>query len=101
MITLLIDDMRDIDADIVARTSTEGREALQHNYITHLYLDNDLGSDQDMEGIDILSWARDNNCVPEMVYPVTDNPVARRRMIALLENDLGYSQGRQGWWYKQ
>jgi hypothetical protein len=96
-LTLLIDDIRNIESDLVARGSILGREYLKTHKITHLYLDNDLGDDQDMEGIDILAWARNEGCVPSFIYPVTANPVARRRMIALLENDLGYVNNA-GWW---
>ena len=100
MLELLIDDVRDIkDVDLVARTAWEGVEYLKNEPITHLYLDNDLGDDQPMEGIDILTWARDNNRVPPNVFIVSANPVAKKRMEAVLLFDLKYKQiGR--WWKK-
>lgn len=101
MLELLIDDMRNIkDVDLVARTAEEGMRCLEFEPVTHLYLDNDLGDDQPMEGIDILAWARDNNIVPPNVFIVSANPVAKKRMEAILLFDLKYKQiGR--WWKKQ
>ena len=55
MLELLIDDIRNIkDVDLVARTAWEGVEYLKNEQVTHLFLDNDLGDDQPMEGIDIV-----------------------------------------------
>jgi len=101
---LLIDDVRGVDhvgeVDLIARTASDGRDALLNNQVTHLYIDNDLGSDQDMEGIQILEWARDNNCVPGHVSIVSSNPPAKRRMEAVLFFDLGYTyHSSTGWWY--
>lgn len=100
MFELLIDDMRNIGGvDLTVRTSEEGIRALRDNEVTHLYLDNDLGEDQPMEGIDILNWARDNNLVPPNVFIVSANPVAKRRMEDVLNHDLGYK--RVGNWWKK
>lgn len=96
---LLIDDVRTIEVDMISRTARAGMRALEDGEVTHLYLDNDLGADQPMEGIDILKWARDNDCVPDNVFLITANPIAKRRMEELLQYDLGYS--RKGhWWIK-
>ena len=101
MLELLIDDVRNIkDVDLVARTAEDGLYYLEHEHVTHLYLDNDLGDDQPMEGIDILNWARDNNLVPPNVLIVSANPVAKRRMEDVLRFDLQYNKVGN-WWTKQ
>jgi len=95
--TLLIDDMRTMEADETARTAREGMEALMSCEFTHLLLDNDLGSD--FEGRHILKWAIENQCVPDNVLLVTSNPVARRAMEDMLKFDLEYNHNRStGWW---
>lgn len=104
--TLLIDDVRneemcgiiDEEFDIIARNPADGKSALEKFAITHLWLDNDLATQE--EGIDILNWARDNGHVPPNVFLVTSNPVARRRMIEVLALDLNYTETRNGWWIK-
>ena len=96
---LLIDDMRNLEVDATARTVVDAKKMLQIKGITHLYLDNDLGEDQPMEGIDILNWARDNDLVPPNVILVSANPVGRKRMEDVLHFDLKYK--REGnWWRK-
>ncbi len=98
---LLIDDFRNIGtADFIARTASEGRKALLSFPVTHLILDNDLGSDQDMEGIEILQWARDRGCIPPKVFIISANLVARKRMEDLLHFDMKYIYNRNGWWRK-
>lgn len=94
---LLIDDIRDIVADRVARTAREGMDALKCCEYTHLMLDNDLGVVGGMEGRDILKWALDNNCVPANILLVTSNVVAKKAMEDMLRYDLGYNYHR-GWW---
>jgi hypothetical protein len=94
MYTLLIDDLRTLPVDVIARTVKEGLEHLMSCEVTHLYLDNDLGDDQMMEGIDILTWARDHDCVPPKVTIVSANPIARKRMEDVLHFDLGYVYNR-------
>lgn len=94
MYTLLIDDLRTLNVDVIVRTVKEGLEHLKSCEVTHLYLDNDLGEDQSMEGIDILKWARDHGCVPPNVTIVSANPIARKRMEDVLHFDLGYVYDR-------
>jgi len=106
---LLIDDIRneemcgvtDIKFDITARTSYHGVAALEHNPVTHLWLDNDLGYGS-IDGWEILNWARDNDCLPDHITLVTANPVSKRRMEDTLRNDVGYYRESvdSGWWHK-
>jgi hypothetical protein len=96
---LLIDDLRNVDVDVIARTVAGGKFALEAGGVTHLYLDNDLGIDQPMEGIDILNWARDNDLVPPNVFIISANPVAKKRMEDVLRFDLKYKQ-EGNWWRK-
>ncbi len=106
---LLIDDLRNekmcgatgIKFDIISRISINGQHALLNNPVTHLWLDNDLGDGQ-MDGWEILNWARDNNCIPPHVTLVTANPVGRRKMEEILRNDVGYTRKNLNspWWDK-
>ena len=106
---LLIDDIRteamcgvtDIKFDITARRSLNGQHALQNNPVTHLWLDSDLGYGQ-LEGWEILNWARDNDCLPPHITLVTANHVSKRRMEATLRNDVGYTRTdvNSPWWNK-
>ena len=99
-IDLLIDDIREIEGiDYTCRTVDKALAILKDRPITHLWLDNDLGDDQPMEGIDILNWARDNNLVPPNVLIVSSNPVAVRRMEDVLRFDLNYN--KEGNWWKK
>lgn len=97
---LLIDDIRVFDVEHTSRTVKDAQWALQNHPVTHLLLDNDLGDDQPMEGIDILKWAIHNNVVPPNIFIVSANPIARKRMEDVLHYDLGYNLTPKGWWRK-
>lgn len=95
---LLIDDQRSFEKmDGIARTAKDGKEQLLNNSVTHLVLDNDLG--EEYEGVDILKWAIENNCVPPNIYLITSNVVAKRRMEDILYYELHYKFIEQ-WWRK-
>ena len=93
---LLIDDLRELKMDHVARTAEVGRQALLSFPVTHLYMDHDLGTDE--TGYDVLVWALARSCVPDNVYFVTSNPVGRDNMAAALEAE-GYQ--KKGNWYRK
>jgi len=106
---LLIDDIRNeemcgitsFEFDMIARSSQRGMYALANNSVTHLWLDNDLGIGQ-LEGWEILNWARDNGHLPPHIKLVTANPVSKRRMEETLSNDVGYYRENLNspWWHK-
>lgn len=98
MYTLLIDDVRDLNTDIVARTFNAGVEILRSiDTITELYLDNDLGLNQ-KEGWEILRLAIWEHILPPKVQLVTSNPVAREKMAAdLLAAGYEYKFNTQMW----
>ena len=106
---LLIDDIRDeemcgvtdIKFDVIARTASEGMDALKEHPVTHLWLDNDLGLWQ-LQGWEILNWARDNDLVPDRVILVTANPRSKERMENILSLDMGYYRINLNspWWRK-
>jgi len=91
---LLIDDLRELKMDHVARTAEAGRQALLSFPVTHLYMDHDLGTDE--TGYDVLTWALERGCCPDSVYFVTSNPVGRDNMARALEAH-GYE--KTGPWY--
>ncbi len=82
--TLLIDDMRDLTADAVARTGEEGIRALQNDGPWGmLYLDHDLGEGK--TGYDVACWLERNpQFLPERVIIVSSNPVGRKNIEAVL-----------------
>lgn len=88
---LLIDDMRNLGADYVARTAQEGREYLTQldGIVTHVMFDHDSGPLSDMDGYQVVKWALDQNLMPENVQLVTSNTVGRCNMSNVLQ-DAGY-----------
>lgn len=92
---LLIDDLREIDADVIARTGEEGLAALRTQPVTHLYMDHDLGQEH-TDGYRVIAQALEEGICPPNVMMVTSNPVGRQNMVAALEAN-GYR--RRGNWY--
>ncbi len=95
--TLLIDDVRDLKADRVARTYADGIAALQEEEWDVLLLDHDLGCfDEDgreYTGYDVLCWLEENTYFlpTSEIRIVSANPVGRQRMQQVI--DKLYSQG--------
>jgi|AntRauTorcE11897_2_1112592.scaffolds.fasta_scaffold00243_40 hypothetical protein len=96
---VLIDDMRTLDVDIISRNGQVAMRLMEEGEVSHLYMDNDLGENVSMEGIDILKWARDNKVMPPNVTIVSANIVCRKRMEDLLRFDMEYIQDGN-WWRK-
>jgi hypothetical protein len=68
MKTLLIDDLREIAADRVPRTFSEGIQALREGPWDLLFLDHDLGDPNPRHtGYDILCWLEEN---PPNTFPI-------------------------------
>lgn len=93
---LLIDDFREFHVDHIAKNARNGQKALLDFPVTHLYMDHDLGDEDEPTGYDVICWAIAHDCVPANVMMVTSNPVGRDNMAAALEN-IGYT--KQGNWY--
>lgn len=86
---LVIDDQRDIKADKVARTFTDGINALKSDKWDVLYLDHDLGSFVDgveKTGYDIMVFLEENTeYLPGRIEIVSSNPVGRRNMQIVID----------------
>lgn len=99
---LLIDDIRSVGEDLVARTPEEGKRALLGCPVTHLYIDHDLGLDahgnEYDNGYKVICWAIERGCLPRYVQIVSSNPVGRKNIEAALRQE-GYVRGR-GYWEK-
>ena len=80
---LLIDDVRDLNADAIARTPEAGQRLLASGPWACLCLDHDLACKE--SGYDVLVWALARDLVPARVQLVTSNPVGRQNMRAALE----------------
>lgn len=82
MRTLLIDDIRNLPADRVARTFEDGIEALKNEGPWELLLlDHDLGQEDGKDGTGIVNFLEQNtSCMPKEVRIVSSNPVGRNRM---------------------
>ena len=80
---LLIDDVRDLNCDVTARTASEGRAKLMQRGWSVLCIDNDLGPGQE-EGAYILAWALEQGYCPPTVQIVSSNPPAVERMREML-----------------
>jgi hypothetical protein len=86
MRTLLIDDFRPIEADVVAKTYDEGIAALVQGPWDLLLLDHDLGEDPPKDGYGIMKWLEINQqYLPRMIQLVTSNPVGRKNMERVLQ----------------
>jgi hypothetical protein len=91
---VLVDDMREIHADIVLRNGVIAENMLPKipwdmYHETVLYLDNDLGSG--LEGhVLLLKMINEWKIYPDIIFIVTNNPVARKRMVDILLNDVDF-----------
>lgn len=96
----LVDDTRDLGADIITRTyeaSITVARMLARLEITHIMLDHDLGSRlQNETGYDLLKEILEKSHRPK-VQVITSNPVGRDRIVELLK-DHGYTKENDGWW---
>jgi len=90
MQTLLIDDMRNIEATRVARTYADGIAALQERQWDVLYLDHDLGDfsgpgGSERNGYHVVCWLEANpEHLPKRIELVSSNPVGRKNIAAVL-----------------
>lgn len=91
---LIIDDVRDLNCEVIARTSEAGKKMLALGGWECVCFDHDLGEDNE-SGYDVLVWAIEENLLPCMVQLVTSNPVGRANMTAALEQD-GYGISPDG-----
>lgn len=90
--TLLIDDMREIDADVIARTFEAGIHALKElGPFSKMYLDHDLGDDiMANTGYGIMNFLEANpQYLPKEIVLVTSNPVGRRQMEVVINRLYG------------
>jgi len=87
MRTLLIDDFRKINADVVARTYEEGLSFLQSEHWDRVYLDNDLGSSVGKDGYSLACFMEEHpEHRPGEVVIVSSNPVGRQNIERCLSN---------------
>ena len=90
---LLIDDIRNIEASVIARSFEEGIRQLKINGPWDvLLLDHDLGSfdenGREYTGYDIMCWLEENTeFLPGSIDCVSANPIGRRR-IEVVRNKL-------------
>lgn len=85
---LLIDDMRNIKADRIARTFDDGIKALTNEGPWDLlYLDHDLGDPApNKTGYDIMNFLEVNpGLIPGSIVCVSSNPVGRQKIGVVIE----------------
>lgn len=84
--TLLIDDVRNIEATKIARTFDEGISALKEEVWDILYLDHDLAEeDPKKTGYGIMCFLEENKqYLPKEIILVTSNPVGRKQMEVII-----------------
>lgn len=85
---LLIDDIRDLNCDVTARTYADGIVALKEygQKIECLCIDHDLGEEK--TGYDVIMWAIEHRLLPKKVQIVSVNPVGRENIARALRHDL-------------
>jgi hypothetical protein len=83
---LLIDDVRDF-GDVIARTPAAAKMILKSfgKDFEVVHFDHDLGMCEE-SGYSILTWALENDLLPDKIELVTGNIVGREHMRAALEN---------------
>ena len=97
---LLIDDIRDLNVDVIARTGEAGMKMIQNHKWECILFDHDLGGH--INGYEILTHAIE----AELLYDakigmVTGNPVGREKMEAALENANYIKDNTTGYWEKK
>jgi hypothetical protein len=80
---LLIDDARELGCEVIARTAEAGKKLLPLGPWECVVFDHDLGKGP--SGYDVLTWAIENNHLPDHVQLCTINPVGRGYMTKALE----------------
>lgn len=82
----IIDDIRELNCDLIAKTGEKGIAMMADNIldIECLCLDHDLGDEKAMNGYDVLKVLFDRHLAPNHVQLVTSNPVGRYNMESLL-----------------
>ena len=86
---LLIDDMRDMNVDVIARTGLAGKKMLAIGGWEYILFDHDLGCD--IDGYELLTYALEADLLGDAkIHLVTSNPVGRQNMEAALK-DAGYN----------
>lgn len=82
----IIDDIRELNCDLIAKTGEHGIEMMgEHIHeIECLCLDHDLGDQDAINGYEVLKILFQRQLVPRHVQLVTSNPVGRYNMEALL-----------------
>ena len=74
---LLIDDMREIEADAVARDSYQAYKLISRAKWDEVYLDHDLGEGSDT-GYQVMNWWLESDYpLPHTILIVSSNPVGR------------------------
>lgn len=88
---LLIDDVRNYNADVIARTADAGIKLLREMEWEAVIMDNDLG--EHTQGWQVLDQALREGYRPNRVQICTSNPPARDRMRAMLQK-AGYVENK-------
>ena len=93
--TLLIDDIRNLDADVIVRNFREGILQLEYNGPWDLLLlDHDLASftldGMEQNGYHIMCFLEQNpEYLPGQIVCVSDNPVGKKRINQVIEKLYG------------
>jgi len=92
---LLIDDVRYLNTvDAIARNADAGMQLLEAFVWDGLVIDHDLG--EKLTGYDIVKWAAQNSYLPNKVQIISANPVGKKNIENVLE-DNGYILKKQTW----
>lgn len=86
MKTLLIDDCRNLNVDVVAKTFSSGLELIRSYQWDEIYLDHDLGDpDPRHTGYDLLCFMESSpEYLPKKIILVTSNPVGIQKMNVVI-----------------
>ena len=89
---LIIDDTRDLNCEVIARTGKSGLSILysMHKSFDCLCIDHDLGMASEYTGYDVIVEAAKADCLPPRVQIVSQNPVGAENIRNALIHDCGY-----------
>lgn len=91
-LTLLIDDLRDIQADIICRTYQGAEQIINTIWLQDwtLFLDHDLGESK--TGYDIINLMLNTSNIPGHIIIVSSNPVGRDNIGRALDSTGMYKR---------
>lgn len=82
---LVIDDIREYEGCVHAKTAREGIELLKQGPWDEVWLDHDLGGDATIRPV--VEWLQNNRIAVDCIWVITANPAGQKYIIDSLRDD--------------